>query len=278
MRLAHLIRLRSQTGTWLLALPSLWSLGLASHGRPELELVFLFLAGAFIMRSAGVVLNDLADRHVDGFVARTKLRPLAAGTLTVRDAWIAVLVLLGVALLLLSRLPPLTWWLSPFAVALAAAYPYAKRFISLPQAVLGIAFGWAVVMAWAAARQRLEWPVWLLFGSTVCWAIAYDTIYALQDRMDDQKIGIKSSALLFGEGAWLAILVFEAAMLGLLALAGWGEQIGPTFYAVLVCVGIGMSIQTWQVRKPIEPTLAFRYFHQHVWFGLAILGGILAGF
>ena len=228
--LTHLIRLRSQTGTLLLALPSLWSLGLASHGRPDLKLVGIFLAGAFLMRSAGVILNDLADRDFDRHVTRTKSRPLAAGTLTVREAWMAVLILLGLAVLLLTRLPPLTWLLSPIAVALAAGYPYAKRFVSLPQAVLGVAFGWAVVMAWAAARHRLELPAWLLFGSTVCWAVAYDTVYALQDRIDDQKIGVKSSALLFGEAAWLAILGFEGLMLGFLGLAGWAEQIGPAFY------------------------------------------------
>lgn len=276
--LARLIRLRSQTGTLLLALPSLWSLALASHGRPDWELVCLFLAGAFLMRSAGVILNDLADRDVDRHVARTKSRPLAAGSLTVRDAWIAVLVLLSLAVLLLLRLPPITWLLSPFAVALAAGYPYAKRFVSLPQAVLGVAFGWAVVMAWAAARHRLELPAWLLFGSTVCWAVAYDTVYALQDRIDDQKIGVKSSALLFGEAAWLAILGFEGLMLGFLGLAGWAEQIGPAFYVILAGVAIGMVIQTWQVREPIPPALAFRFFRQHVWFGLAILGGILAGY
>lgn len=278
VHLAHLIRLRSQTGTLLLAIPSLWSLGLAFHGRPDLELVCVFLAGALLMRSAGVILNDLADRRFDRHVARTKSRPLAAGTLTVREAWIAVLVLLGLAALLLSLLPPLTWLLSPFAVALAAGYPYAKRFVSLPQAVLGMAFGWAVVMAWAAARHRLELPAWLLFGSTLCWAMAYDTLYALQDRIDDQKIGVKSSALLFGEAAWLAILAFEGLMLGLLALAGWTERIGPLFYAVLIAVGIGMLAQGWKVRKPIAPALAFRFFRQHVWFGLAILVGILAGF
>ena len=262
----------------MLALPSLWSLGLASHGRPDLDLVGIFLVGAFLMRSAGVILNDLADRHVDRHVTRTKSRPLAAGTLTVRAAWLTVFILLGLAVLLLTRLPPLTWLLSPIAVALAAGYPYAKRFLSLPQAVLGVAFGWAVVMAWAAARHRLELPAWLLFGSTICWAIAYDTVYALQDRIDDQRIGVKSSALLFGEAAWLAILAFEGLMLGLLALAGWTEDIGRTFYAVLAYAGIGMAIQAWQVRKPIAPALAFRFFHQHVWIGLAILGGILAGY
>lgn len=262
----------------MLALPSLWSLGLASHGRPDLELIGIFLAGAFLMRSAGVILNDLADRDVDRHVTRTKSRPLAAGTLRTRDAWMAVLLLLGMAVLLLTRLPPLTWLLSPMAVALAAGYPYAKRFIPLPQAVLGVSFGWAVVMAWAAARHRLELPAWLLFGGTVCWAVAYDTVYALQDRIDDQKIGVKSSALLFGEAAWVAILAFEGLMLGLLALAGWTERIGPPFYAVIACAGIGMAIQTWRVRKPIAPALAFRFFRQHVWFGSAILAGILAGY
>ena len=188
--LSNLIRLPNQSGTMLLMLPTLWALVLASHGQPPVPLLII----SFFMRSAGVVLNDLADRSFDRQVDRTRMRPLASGALGVPEALATATALVLMAASLLVFLNQFTILLSPVALLLAAIYPFTKRIIQLPQAVLGIAFGWGVVMAWAAVRDSLDNQVWLLYASTVCWAVAYDTIYALQDRADDARIGVKSSS------------------------------------------------------------------------------------
>ncbi|WP_447974214.1 4-hydroxybenzoate octaprenyltransferase [Nitrospira sp. Kam-Ns4a] len=275
---AQLLRLPNQSGTLLLMLPTFWALVLASGGRPAPRLLAIFAAGAFLMRSAGVVLNDLADRSLDRQVARTKDRPLASGALSARAAVMAACVLVSLAAGLLPLLNPLSRWLSPGAFVLAALYPLAKRIVHLPQAVLGVAFGWGVLMAWAEVRNGLALPVWLLYAATILWAVAYDTIYALQDREDDRRIGVKSAALLFGERTWLAVGVSLAGMLLLLGLTGWLLGLGPAFYGALVGIGGFLSQQVRQLRRDVPPTLAFAMFKQHVWVGWGILGGIWLGF
>lgn len=275
--LGDLIRLRNQSGTWLLLLPSLWALVLANAGHPPLSLIAIFIAGSFIMRSLGVILNDLADRDVDRRVARTRTRPLASGALRPRDARTTAAVFLLAALGLVLLLNPLAILLSPVAVVLAAIYPYAKRIIPVPQVVLGIAFGWGTMMAWAASRNTVEGPAWALFGATICWAIAYDTIYALQDRDDDRRAGVKSAAILFGSYAWLAVGTSLAAALGLLGLAGYLSAVRPVYYGVLAVVGLGFVFQVLKLRGPVPPDVAFALFKQHVWAGTAILLGIWAG-
>src|SRR5581483_3845751 len=212
------IRLRSQWGTLLLLLPTWWALVVASQGRPSLRLLAVFTAGAFVMRSAGVILNDLADQSFDRQVERTRQRPLAAGTLDVRQAAVACVLLLAFAAGILLMLPPFARWLGSVAFLLAAAYPFAKRVFALPQAVLGAAFGWGVIMAWAAVQERLPASAWLLYGATVCWAIGYDTVYAIQDRKDDARIGVQSAAVLFGDRAWAAVAVVYGVMLSLIAV------------------------------------------------------------
>ncbi len=275
---AQLIRLPNQTGTLLLMLPTLWALVLASRGRPNPTLLVIFAAGSFLMRSAGVIMNDLADRRFDRQVDRTKARPLASGALSVPEALAALLTLLAVAggmLLFLDRLAIL---LSPAALVLAAFYPFSKRVLPLPQAVLGIAFGWGVVMAWAAARGTLEPQTWLLFGGTIAWAVAYDTIYALQDREDDRRVGIKSSAILFGQWTWLAVAASFGVMILCLGWVGWLSGIGPAYYGVLAASCGFVSQQIRKLRGPVSPSLAFSMFRQHVWIGWAILAGFWAGF
>jgi len=274
----RLIRLKSQTGTLLLLLPTLWSLTLASRGLPPWRLTVIFVLGSFFMRSAGVVLNDLADRSFDRHVARTRWRPLASGELTPAHALAVLAVLVTLAALLVLQLNRLVWLLSPIAIALAAMYPFAKRVVYVPQAMLGIAFGWGTVMAWAAARDTVDWPAWLLFAATVCWAVGYDTVYALQDLEDDRRIGVKSSALFFGHVTWLAVGMALAAMLSLLGTAGWLSGIGTGFYGVLAAVAVLCGKQVVELRRPVAPPRAFQLFHQHVWFGAAILAGLLAGF
>jgi 4-hydroxybenzoate polyprenyltransferase len=275
---ARLIRLKSQTGTLLLLLPILWSLVLAARGLPSWRLVCTFVVGSFLMRSAGVVLNDLADRSFDRHVARTRDRPLASGDVTPRQAWSIAVLLIGLAGLLVSTLNAFTMLLSPIALLLACLYPFAKRILHVPQAVLGIAFGWGTVMAWTASRGTLEAPAWLVFLAAVCWAIGYDTIYALQDREDDRRIGVKSSALLFGTWTWLAVGVSLAGMLMLVGTGGWLSGSGWLLYWILAAVAVFCLKQVGELRKPVAPPRAFQLFHQHVWVGSAILAGILAGF
>lgn len=276
--LAQLIRLRNQAGTLLLMLPTLWALVFASRGRPSLSLFLIFAVGSFAMRSAGVVMNDLADRSFDRRVERTRTRPLASGTVTVRQALFTMVVLLLVAAGLLWLLNPLAIALSPIAVLLAAVYPFSKRILPLPQAVLGVAFGWGVIMAWAAVTRTVPLDAWLLYAATICWAIAYDTIYALQDRHDDRRIGVKSSAILFGSYTWLAVGCCLIAMLIFLALLGRLHGLNAGFYGVLAGLAGFFTQQVAALYREIPPAQAFHLFQQHVWVGWAILAGILLGF
>lgn len=272
--LAELIRLEKPYGTLLLLWPSLWALAMAGEGQPALELVVLFSLGAFVMRSAGCAMNDLADRRIDAQVERTKTRPLASGRLTPREALMAIGALLAAAALIVWQLPPLTRWLSLPAVALAAAYPFAKRHFPAPQLILGIAFGWGVPMAWTAVRPELDLTAWLLFFATVCWATAYDTIYALMDLPDDERLGIHSTARLFGPHGWLAIGGLGVAMILLLAWAGLRANLRWLYLGVLIGVGLLFLYHMARVRMAVDRERAFRLFRSHVWIGLVILIGI----
>jgi len=276
--ISRLIRLPNQTGTWLLLLPTLWALVLAARGLPPWHLVVIFALGSFLMRSAGVVLNDLADRSFDRHVARTQRRPLASGDLAPIHALMVVTILLSLAATLVYLLNVQTILLSPIALLLAALYPFAKRIIHIPQAMLGIAFGWGTIMAWTASRGTIEAPAWFIFAATICWAIGYDTIYALQDQQDDRRIGVKSSALFFGSYTWLAVGIALVVMLILLGIAGWMAEIGWIFYGVLATGGLYGVKQVVELKSPVEPARAFRMFHEHVWLGSAVLIGLIAGF
>jgi len=259
-------------------LPTLWSLVLAARGLPPFHLVAIFVIGSFVMRSAGVVLNDLADRSFDRHVTRTLVRPLASGELTATHATLVVLFFLLLAGILVLLLNPFTIFLSPVAVLLAGLYPFAKRVIHIPQAMLGLAFGWGTIMAWTASRGVIEAPAWCLFAATICWAIGYDTIYALQDREDDRRIGVKSSALLFGSSTWIAVGTALSAMVLLLGFAGWLAHIGWIYYAGLSAVGTWCLRQALQLRQAVAAPCAFHMFRQHVWLGAAVLLGMVAGF
>ena len=276
-RLLHLIRFPNQTGTLLLMLPTFWALVLAAEGTPPLKLLAIFASGAFLMRSAGVIINDLADRKFDREVLRTKTRPLANGTLSPPQAFLFLTVLLLIAFLLLWFLNPLARWLSPVALGLATLYPFTKRFCHVPQFFLGLAFGWGTIMAWAAVQQNLAMPAWCLFGTTVCWALAYDTIYALQDREDDRLVGVKSSAILFGPSVWIAVGGAELLMLTFLIIAGLLVDLNFAFYGVLAAIAGFLSQQVWHLRNDISPAQAFVLFRQHVAVGLIILMGLWLG-
>jgi len=275
---SRLIRLPNQTGTYLLLLPTLWALVLAAQGFPPFSLLAVFIVGSFLMRSAGVILNDLADQSFDREVCRTKSRPLASGELPRRQAYALLAVLLLLAASLLFLLDPIVVWFAPVAVLLAALYPFCKRWIHIPQAVLGLAFGWGTIMAWAAVRGQLDAPVWCLFGATAAWAVAYDTIYAIQDREDDQRIGVKSSALFFGPFIHVGVGTAFCLMLLLLIAAGWLTHINWPYYATLSGLALFFVFQIGQLRRPVNPSQAFGMFKAHVWVGIAVLAGLLAGF
>jgi len=274
---ANLIRLFNQTGTLLLLFPTLWSLFLASQGWPELKLIFIFIFGSFLMRSAGVIMNDLADQKFDRQVQRTQHRPLASGQLSSLQAVIFLLILLGLAAGLLWFLNPLTLLLSPVALLLAGVYPFCKRFIHIPQLMLGLAFGWGGVMAWAAVRNKLELSTLALFAATVCWAMVYDTIYAIQDKEDDLRIGVKSSAILFGSFTWLGVGLAGFFMLGCLSMVGKINHLGFEYSLALMGVAIILGYQVILLRSKISGEQAFALFKQHSWIGVLILGGILMG-
>lgn len=274
---ANLIRLFNQTGTLLLLFPALWSLVLASHGWPATDLLIIFVLGSFIMRSAGVIMNDLADRSFDGQVERTRHRPLVSGQLRPKHALSLLAVLLTIAAGLLYFLNPLTWLLSPMALLLAGLYPFCKRFLHIPQLMLGVAFGWGGVMAWAAVRDELESGTWLLFAATICWAIVYDTIYAIQDKEDDKKIGVKSSAILFGSYTWLGVGLASFFMLLFLSLAGQVSNLGTEYFLGLMLVAVLVGYQVILLRLEITTELAFKLFKQHGWVGMIVLAGLFFG-
>lgn len=275
--LADLIRLRNQTGTFLLLFPTLWALILAGDGHPPLSLTVIFIVGVFIMRSAGVVINDLWDHDLDRQVERTRERPLADGRLRPQTAFGVFMALIGIAAGLVSFLNPLTLALAPVALLLAVLYPLAKRVMPLPQAILGIAFGWGTIMAWAAVRNEIGWTALGIFAATVCWAIGYDTIYALQDSDDDLRIGVQSSAIFFGEWAWLAVGLILLFMTVILALVGVVTRLAPPFYFTLVLAAGLFTAQVQQVRRGVSRAHAFQLFKQHVWIGALILAGIWSG-
>lgn len=273
---SDLIRLSKQYGTLLLMAPALWSLVIASNGRPTWRLLAVFIFGAFVMRSAGCVLNDLADRGIDGRVTRTKERPLASGRLTSGEALFVGALLSFVALLLALTLNPLAIALSVVGFVLAAVYPLMKRVIAMPQAVMGAAFGWGALLAWAAVRNDVGLPAVVIFLTTVCWAAGYDTIYALLDREDDVTIGVRSSALLFGRYAWAGVgALLGLAAIGLIAL-GVIVPLGGVYAAAIAGVALAFAYQTHRLRHGLDRAATFALFRSHAWIGLAILVAIAA--
>ena len=237
---AYLMRLDRPIGTYLLLWPSMWGLWLANNGQPPANLVIIFALGAFIMRSAGCVVNDIADRNFDPHVARTKNRPLAAHNIYVWEAIIVLIILLLLAFILASYLNTKTIALAFIAVFLAISYPFMKRFHSLPQAHLGIAFGFTIPMAYAASVDKLPLECWFLFVINIIWTLIYDTAYALCDQEDDMKIGVKSSALLLhkylGSREYLGIIGLQIIMLSLLITLGFIKTWGLSWWLCCACI------------------------------------------
>jgi len=275
---AALIRLEKQYGTLLLLFPTLWSLIIASEGRPSFKHLILFSLGAFLMRSAGCVMNDMADHKFDAKVERTKDRPLAAKQLSLREALIVLAILLTCSLIVVLFLNRFTLLLSFAALFFAFIYPFAKRVTYLPQIVLGIAFSWGIILAWAAVRNSLSLTPFLILLANLCWATGYDTIYALMDRDDDLKIGVKSTAILFGKGSWLAVGGFYSLVIFFLVLVGQMADMGFVYYLPLSVTALFLLFQALKIKTTLQRPALFSLFRSNVWVGLLVLMGLLLNY
>lgn len=269
-----LMRLDRPIGILLLLWPTLWALWMAGAGRPNWIMVWIFVLGTVLMRSAGCVINDYADRDFDAHVSRTRDRPMAAGRVSGREALLLAAALSLSAFLLVLHLDRLVRWLSVPALFLAASYPYTKRFLALPQAYLGIAFGFGIPMAYAAETGAVPAQAWLLLLANVFWVIAYDTEYAMVDRVDDLKIGIRTSAITFGRYDVLAVMLCYSSALVLLALIGWQAHYGAVYFAGL-CVASVIAVYHYRLIRDRDPALCFRAFLHNNWFGAAVFGGLV---
>jgi len=272
-----LMRLDKPIGILLLLWPTLWGQWLASHGRPDWLILWIFVIGVVLMRSAGCVINDYADRKVDPHVARTRNRPLAAGRVSPREALLLAAGLSLMAFLLILPLDRLVLQLSVVALFLAASYPFTKRFFAIPQAYLGVAFGFGIPMSYAALWGAVPLEAWLLLVANVFWAVAYDTEYAMVDREDDLKIGIKTSAITFGRYDLVAIACCYAATLAILGVVGYARDIGWPFYVGLAAAG-AIALYHLRLIRHREPHACFRAFLHNSWFGAAVFAGIAASF
>ena len=272
---AQLMRLDRPIGTWLLLWPALWSLWIAGDGRPQPLVLIVFVIGVFVMRAAGCVINDFADRDIDPHIRRTRDRPLAARRVSPLEALVLFAALNLIALYLVTRLDPLTIRLAVIGALLTVSYPFFKRFFPMPQLYLGISFGgFSVLMAYAAQAGVLPRVAWLLFFAAALWAAVYDTIYAMVDREDDLKIGVKSSAILFADMDKFLIGVMQAMMLGALALVGRNMHFGVWYYGGVNAALALFLWQQWLIRRR-EPAGCLRAFLNNQYVGLVIFVGIL---
>jgi 4-hydroxybenzoate polyprenyltransferase len=269
-----LTRLDRPIGSLLLLWPTLTALWLASGGVPSLELLVIFTLGTFLTRSAGCVVNDFADRNLDGAVTRTRERPLVTHSVSDNEAIVLSAVLAFIAFVLVLFTNTLTILLSFVGAAIACCYPFMKRLTHLPQLVLGVAFSWGILMAFAAAADTLPASAWLLFIANVLWTVAYDTQYAMVDREDDLKVGIKSTAILFGSLDRAMIAALQLLTLLTLVLVGRQFSLGNSFDLALLTVAGLFGWQHWQIRER-DPRACFRAFLNNNYVGLVIFAGVV---
>lgn len=268
----RLARLDRPVGTLLLLWPTLAALWMAAGGVPPAGVLAAFVAGTLLARSAGCVVNDIADRKVDGHVRRTRLRPLATGEASLREALALAAALAAGAVAVALALRPLVWLLAVAGAAVAAAYPFLKRWTHFPQAALGVAFSWGIPMAFAAVLGEVPATAWLYFAASACWIVAYDTLYAMVDREDDVRVGVKSAAIAFGRGDRAAVGALQLAALGLLAALGAALDLRHAYFAGLAAVAGLFAYQQWLIRSRL-PSACFRAFGSNVWVGLALFAG-----
>ena len=271
---AQLIRFEKPIGSYLLLWPTLWALAIAGNGSPDGWILFVFVTGVFLMRSAGCAINDFADRKIDLHVSRTRDRPLTSGRISPREA-LAVFAVLGLlALLLVLTLDRFTILLSIVGMLLAISYPFMKRFHYLPQVHLGAAFGWAVPMAFAAQTGGLPKVAWLLFVAAIVWAVVYDTMYSMVDREDDLRLGLKSTAILFGGFDRLMIGVFQLLFLLTLVLVGRDLGLTGPYYCGLVLAALLMAYEQFLIADRVPAHCFIAFLHNH-WVGAAVFAGIM---
>jgi 4-hydroxybenzoate polyprenyltransferase len=270
---SKLVRLDKPIGILLLLWPTLWAVFAASKGWPTLKMMFIFTAGTVLMRSAGCALNDYFDRDVDKYVKRTESRVLTSGLIQAKEAlWVAVVLGL-LSLLLVITLNPLTWFLAVVAAGLAITYPLFKRFFAIPQAYLGIAFGFGIPMGFAAIQNMIPFGAWLMLLANICWAIAYDTEYAMVDRDDDIRLGLKTSAITFGRFDIFFIGVFYFLTIVLLGWAGYLFDWGLAYGLSLMCASLIAATHLYWIRTR-DRQACFKAFLHNTWFGCAVFAGI----
>lgn len=274
---SELTRFDRPIGSLLLLWPTLWALWIAGRGSPDPYVLVVFFLGVFLMRSAGCVINDYADRDIDGHVTRTRGRPLATGRITEQEALVLFAVLGLAAFALVLTLNRLTVYLSFLGVVLAALYPFMKRYTHLPQLALGAAFSWSIPMAFAAQSGHVPGVAWWLVAANIFWVVAYDTIYAMVDRDDDLRIGVKSTAVLLGRWDRPAVALCHGASLAILLYVGWREQLGGYYYAGLAAAGLFAAYQQWRIRGR-ERDPCFSAFLNNSWLGAAVFAGILLAY
>ncbi len=271
--LLQLIRFDKPIGTLLLLWPTLWALWIAAGGVPDYDVLAIFIIGTFLTRSAGCIINDLADRQMDGGVARTNNRPLVTGAVSEKEAMALFVALMLLAFVLVLFTNTLTIGLSLGAVLLASCYPFMKRYTHLPQVVLGAAFSWGIPMAFAAQLERLPSALWLLYLGNLLWTVAYDTKYAMVDREDDLKIGIKSSAILFGEHDRLMVGILQVLCLLCLYLAGQAFGLG-LYYNLSLLAAAGLFGYHLYLIRHRQPEACFKAFLHNNWVGMVIFAGV----
>lgn len=269
----RLVRLDHPIGILLLVWPTLWAVWIASAGKPAAAILAIFIAGTILMRSAGCAMNDYADRNFDRHVRRTRDRPVTSGVIAPWKALVVAAVLAGGALILILPLNALTWALACVAAVIAASYPFTKRFFALPQAYLGVAFGFGIPMAFAAINDRVPAVAWVLLAANIFWAIAYDTEYAMVDREDDLKIGIQTAAITFGRFDVAAIMGCYGATIALLAGAGAMAGRGLIFYGGLA-VAAAMALYHYRLIRQRIAAQCFQAFLHNNWFGASVFAGL----
>ena len=274
---ALLARMHQPIGSLLLLWPTLWALWIAGAGEPDPAVVLVFVAGVFVMRSAGCVMNDFADRGIDPHVRRTKNRPIASGRVKPGEALGVFAFLCLVALALVLTLNRLAVMYSFAALALAASYPFMKRWTYLPQVHLGVAFGWGIPMAFAALASDVPPLAWLLLTGVVAWAVAYDTMYAMVDREDDLRVGVKSSAILFGDADRFFVGASQVAVLAVLVLAGRQAGLG-VFHDAATALSALMFLYQQHLIRDREPAACFKAFLNNNWVGALVFAGIVADY
>lgn len=278
LTIIRLLRWDKPAGRLILMIPALWAVFLASGGLPPVPLVGVIVLGTLATSATGCVINDLWDRNIDPQVERTRTRPLASRALSIKVAIAIASVAMGCAWILAAYLNPLSYWLCVAAVPVIILYPSAKRVFPVPQLVMAVAWGFGVLISWSALTAHLELSTWLLWGATLLWALGFDTIYAMSDREDDQRIGVNSSAIFFGDRAADAVGVFFAGTAILMAMLGSIKHLHLGFWLTLGIATVGWAWQYRRLRQPDLPRPAYgEMFRQNVWIGFTLLAGMIAG-